>query len=203
MLSYAEQIKHPLWQKKRLEVLSANNWICQDCKAFGQTLHVHHTAYKKGRMLWEYEVDELRCLCDLCHNQAHERLQDLQDIFVHLPVGMQHTIIAFARKLAQPDIGDTPKPIADIPPVAKPSAARWDDFLAYVKTQQPLLSVLLEAAHCTQFNQQAIKLGFPQDSFHFSVINDPEQKSLIATLFNKFFAIEDDHKPVTYCYKTL
>lgn len=70
-MKYHEQIKHPLWQKKRLEVLEANDFECEDCGSKDEQLHVHHPYYKRGAMVWEYDTHELRCLCNKCHKDAH------------------------------------------------------------------------------------------------------------------------------------
>jgi hypothetical protein len=71
MMNYAQQIKHPLWQKKRLEVLEANGYKCVKCEAEDEQLHVHHPFYKRGAMIWEYEKEELKCLCFQCHKEEH------------------------------------------------------------------------------------------------------------------------------------
>lgn len=70
-MSYGEQLKHPFWQRKRLEVLNAAEFHCENCGDGESTLHVHHKRYVKGRMAWEYEAHELAALCDGCHQEAH------------------------------------------------------------------------------------------------------------------------------------
>jgi len=70
-MNYAQQIKHPLWQKKRLEVLEASGFECENCGDKEETLHVHHPFYRRGAMIWEYEKSELECLCNKCHKSAH------------------------------------------------------------------------------------------------------------------------------------
>lgn len=70
-MKYHEQIKHPLWQRKRLEVLELNGFKCQDCGAKEEELHVHHPFYKRGAMIWDYETNDLRCLCHKCHKEIH------------------------------------------------------------------------------------------------------------------------------------
>lgn len=72
--SYAEALKDPRWQKKRLEILSRDNWKCRRCDRGDKTLHVHHTRYFRGHMPWEYEGRCLRTLCEPCH----ERETDLR-----------------------------------------------------------------------------------------------------------------------------
>jgi hypothetical protein len=66
-LSYFEKLKDPRWQKKRLEVFELNDWTCTACESKEKTLHVHHKAYKKNAEPWEYDINELDCLCESCH----------------------------------------------------------------------------------------------------------------------------------------
>ncbi|HWT40944.1 MAG TPA: hypothetical protein VN081_06825 [Dongiaceae bacterium] len=70
-LTYAQQLKHPNWQKKRLEMLDAAGWECGQCGTKDVTLHVHHKQYIKGRMAWEYGSEELAVLCEECHEEEH------------------------------------------------------------------------------------------------------------------------------------
>jgi hypothetical protein len=83
-MKYHEQIKHPLWQKKRLEVLEANNFTCQECGGTETTLNVHHPFYKRGAMIWDYEINELKCLCEPCHKEEHELDEKLKQSCVLL-----------------------------------------------------------------------------------------------------------------------
>jgi hypothetical protein len=70
-MTYAEQLKHPNWQRRRLERLSQANFECEDCGSKEKTLHVHHKQYIKGRMAWEYEDEQLMALCEDCHEDHH------------------------------------------------------------------------------------------------------------------------------------
>lgn len=69
--SYAEKLKDPRWQKKRLEILNRDDWCCQWCCDDESTLIVHHLAYEKGREPWEYDDDTLLTLCENCHETDH------------------------------------------------------------------------------------------------------------------------------------
>lgn len=77
-LSYADQLKHPNWQRKRLEMLEAAKWECTKCGDKETTLHVHHRKYVKGRMAWEYEARELAVLCENCHEDEHHFQEDIE-----------------------------------------------------------------------------------------------------------------------------
>lgn len=69
---YKEALSHPKWQKKRLEIMSRDNWKCKGCGTEEETLHVHHKIYIKGRMPWEYDDDKLETYCLKCHEMIHE-----------------------------------------------------------------------------------------------------------------------------------
>lgn len=64
--TYSEKLKHPKWQKKRLEILNRDNFTCQCCKADDKTLHIHHFKYNDCEP-WEYENTDLITLCEDCH----------------------------------------------------------------------------------------------------------------------------------------
>lgn len=63
--TYSEKLKDPRWQKKRLEILSRDNWRCTKCGEDKATLHVHHVSY--GGDPWEVDSILLVTLCEHCH----------------------------------------------------------------------------------------------------------------------------------------
>lgn len=65
--TYAEKLKDPRWQRRRLEILSAADFKCRDCGSGEKTLHVHHVRYLPGREPWEYPDELLRSVCEDCH----------------------------------------------------------------------------------------------------------------------------------------
>lgn len=64
------QYKHPNWQRKRLEVMAAADYKCQCCGDREAQLQVHHKLYIRGHAPWEYELHQLECLCEQCHDVA-------------------------------------------------------------------------------------------------------------------------------------
>ena len=82
-LTYSEQLRHPNWQRKRLEVMEAAAFSCEICGDTETTLNVHHRRYVKGRMAWEYENAELRCLCQPCHAHGHEHRDLLERLLMN------------------------------------------------------------------------------------------------------------------------
>jgi len=86
-MTYREQLLHPNWQRKRLEILQRDEFRCQLCRDDDSTLHVHHKQYARGRLAWEYPNDELVTLCEGCHESMHEQQGQLRAITAKLPVG--------------------------------------------------------------------------------------------------------------------
>lgn len=69
---YWQKLQSPQWQRRRLERLQKAEFVCECCQDSGSQLHVHHLRYVKGREPWEYADNELRVLCEACHERAHE-----------------------------------------------------------------------------------------------------------------------------------
>lgn len=85
--SYAEKLKDPRWQKKRLDVLNVNEFTCQSCGDSESTLHVHHKMYAKGRNPWEYDLGQYAVLCENCHGLEHSKEFDVFfEVMSRLPV---------------------------------------------------------------------------------------------------------------------
>jgi hypothetical protein len=66
-MTYAEKLKHPLWQKKRLEILQRDNFKCVFCQDDNTSLHVHHNYYNWDKEPWEYPNESLKTACKDCH----------------------------------------------------------------------------------------------------------------------------------------
>lgn len=66
-ITYSEKLKDPRWQRKRLEILDRDGFICRKCMSHDKTLHVHHKFYITGRDPWEYDESELITVCHICH----------------------------------------------------------------------------------------------------------------------------------------
>ena len=102
--SYSEKLRDPRWQKKRLEILEAARWKCEDCGTETDELQIHHCYYKKGAEPWEYTANTLMALCRLCHENRQEeeattkewlavlmRFMDARDI-VRLGIVISHLV---------------------------------------------------------------------------------------------------------------
>lgn len=69
--TYSEKYKSPQWQKKRLEIMSRDEFHCMICGCEDSTLAVHHSYYVSGRDPWQYPDWSLRTLCESCHRDLH------------------------------------------------------------------------------------------------------------------------------------
>ncbi len=76
-ITYIEKLRDPRWQKKRLEILSRDNFSCRMCDCKEKTLHVHHCGYSCDyKNPWEYPGSYLLTLCEDCHDHETQFLKD-------------------------------------------------------------------------------------------------------------------------------
>lgn len=101
MSTYSELLRDPRWQKRRLEVLSAANWMCSACFETTLELHVHHVRYKWNRAPWEYSNEELRCLCKSCHQTETDALALLKDELMLCGIGAKVFVPMLAGFMAE------------------------------------------------------------------------------------------------------
>jgi hypothetical protein len=76
--TYYEKLKDPRWQKKRLEVMQKNDFNCEICGDGESTLNVHHKEYLKDLEPWEYNIYQLACICQSCHEEQHNQFDLLK-----------------------------------------------------------------------------------------------------------------------------
>ena len=76
--TYYEKLKDPRWQKLRLEVMQANDFCCEVCGDNESTLNVHHKEYFKGNDPWDYDIRQLVCICESCHEEQHSSIDVLK-----------------------------------------------------------------------------------------------------------------------------
>lgn len=79
-MTYAEKLKDPRWQKKRLEVLNRDKWMCKSCGDTSSTLHVHHQKYSGDP--WEIDARYLITLCEQCHAAEESIKKDYERKFL-------------------------------------------------------------------------------------------------------------------------
>jgi hypothetical protein len=55
-----------------------NEYHCELCGDGESPLNIHHKEYFKGHEPWEYEINQLSCLCESCHESQHENVDLLK-----------------------------------------------------------------------------------------------------------------------------
>lgn len=105
-LNYSEQLKHPNWQRRRLEMLNAADFKCTACGSDDETLHVHHKYYKKNVQVWEYTDNELIVLCANCHSLEHERQDIVNNIVRSIPFSSRNQFTALMAGISYMYSGD-------------------------------------------------------------------------------------------------
>jgi 5-methylcytosine-specific restriction endonuclease McrA len=68
-LSYGEQMNHPLWFKKRKEILERDGYSCTICGSDIHRLEVHHLCYHTDLLAWEYDDELMVTVCRKHHEQ--------------------------------------------------------------------------------------------------------------------------------------
>lgn len=80
---YAKKLLDPRWQRKRLEILSRDDFACFWCGDRESTLHVHHQDYI-GENPWDTPNDFLITLCHDCHSIEHLKLTPLEKFLIDI-----------------------------------------------------------------------------------------------------------------------
>lgn len=93
--SYAEKLRDPRWQKKRLRILERDEWTCQQCYDQESTLHVHHLWYQGEP--WDAPDQALVTLCSECHEEES----------ASRPAAEQNAV-RYLRRLLAGDLTDIP-----------------------------------------------------------------------------------------------
>lgn len=94
--TYSDWLRHPQWQRKRLEAMALAEFACEACGDVETTLNVHHTYYERGHKPWEYPTESLRCLCEPCHEIAQAVQDSLKRQMGRLELGSIAEVLGFA-----------------------------------------------------------------------------------------------------------
>lgn len=96
-MTYAEKLRNPLWQRKRLEILDRDRFECVECGDSTSTLHVDHKLYRKGKDPWEYGHEELQTLCAKCHVDVENERTALKERMSTFNNGTTAVMTGFAE----------------------------------------------------------------------------------------------------------
>lgn len=108
MSTYYELLKHPLWQKKRLQILERSGFCCEVCGEEEKMLSVHHGYYEKGLKPWEYPDESLHCLCEKCHREAQDTDLMVRKTIAKLDQSNMHRVLGYALAAFCANEYDTP-----------------------------------------------------------------------------------------------
>lgn len=78
MSEYFEKLKSPRWQRKRLEILERDGFVCKICGKTDSELHVHHKRYTKGADPWDEDSANLVSVCTHCHKKVTDVINRLR-----------------------------------------------------------------------------------------------------------------------------
>lgn len=92
-MTFSEQIKHPKWQKRRLEIMELAGFKCQECGSDSIELNVHHKIYNKKLKYWEYSDLGLVCLCSDCHKNHHELDHSIKVLTCGMPLEKKYRLL--------------------------------------------------------------------------------------------------------------
>ena len=99
-MTYAQKLRDPRWQRKRLEVMEAAEFSCAMCGSADRQLHVHHRIYRKGCEPWEYASHELECLCEECHEGTTTAQNELKEALAQCDPGDLQAVVGYAKAVA-------------------------------------------------------------------------------------------------------
>lgn len=107
-MTYADKLKDPRWQKKRLKVFERDNWKCRFCGNTDRNLQIHHTRYFPEFEPWDYESQYLITLCNKCHqSESDNRKEADKELSSALcQIGFSHYDIALITQLIKEDKGN-------------------------------------------------------------------------------------------------
>lgn len=108
MSDYKKLLLDPRWQKKRVEILQRDEFMCQCCYSTDKTLHVHHLIYFPDHSPWEYENHHLITLCENCHKQ--QKAYDIRKMWADLTINQSTLLyLGFLMKKVIPDMVNRPE----------------------------------------------------------------------------------------------
>lgn len=72
------------WYELSKKIKARDKNTCQMCGRNDRPVSVHHLIYHEGHKVWEYNDEELICICDRCHEIVSENSKDLYNNFLLL-----------------------------------------------------------------------------------------------------------------------
>lgn len=95
--AFLAKYRDPRWQRLRLKVMEEAEFMCQECYDETETLNVHHKLYRKDANPWDYELEELICLCEKCHKYIHQQKKRLNAALANQSTGTLDYLVGYAE----------------------------------------------------------------------------------------------------------
>jgi hypothetical protein len=95
-MTYSEKLKNPKWQRKRLEILSRDNFKCSLCGSEEIELHVHHLKYTKEPH--NAPDKDLETLCKHCHSLKTFFKEEEYGVFIKSKITSEGIIAMNSKK---------------------------------------------------------------------------------------------------------
>lgn len=71
-IPYKKQLLTKKWKYFRLYVIVSKGIKCELCDYNNlKYLQVHHKEYKNNLMAWQYKLNDVMVLCNICHRKTH------------------------------------------------------------------------------------------------------------------------------------
>jgi hypothetical protein len=71
--------------------------LLQECYDETETLNVHHKLYRKDANPWDYELEELICLCEKCHQYIHQQKKRLDSALSNQQTWVLDYLVGYAE----------------------------------------------------------------------------------------------------------
>jgi len=97
--AFLAKYRDPRWQRLRLKVMEEAGFQCEECQDETETLNVHHKLYRKDANPWDYELEELICLCHKCHKYIHQQKKRLNAALANQSTWGLDYLVAYAEAL--------------------------------------------------------------------------------------------------------
>jgi 5-methylcytosine-specific restriction endonuclease McrA len=78
---YKRYLKSEQWDNLRRATLRRAGYKCEGCGCANRRLEVHHRHY---RTLYHESLDDLQCLCAVCHRAAHGRQPSTRGVYARV-----------------------------------------------------------------------------------------------------------------------
>lgn len=91
-MTYSEKLRDSRWLEFRREFIdrrrrfrNGHDW-CDECgEETRGSLHVHHRLYLTNNEPWQYEDEQLRLLCEECHDRIHAVEEQARNLIRRIP----------------------------------------------------------------------------------------------------------------------